>query len=116
METKDTITYLDFTKLDLKIGKIISVEDVPDSRKLLLFKVDIGGEERTILGGFKKSYGETKESLIGKQVVVLKNLEAKEIAGLKSEGMILAATGTNGEPVFLTSDNLEFTEAGCEVR
>ncbi|PIR46325.1 MAG: methionine--tRNA ligase [Candidatus Vogelbacteria bacterium CG10_big_fil_rev_8_21_14_0_10_45_14] len=116
MNNKPKITYDDFLKLELGVGVITSVEDVPDSRKLLKFSVDIGSETRTILGGFKKTYGDNKESLVGRQVVVLANLESKEIAGSMSEGMILAATGDHELPIFLTPETTDHTKAGSEVR
>ena len=115
MEKKPTITYDDFAKLDLSIGVVTAVEDLPDSRKLLKFTVDIGGETRTILGGFKRAY-EDKAALVGRQVVVLRNLEPKALAGVESAGMILAATGDNDLPVFLTPESIGHTRAGSDVR
>ena len=113
---KPIITYDDFAKLDLKIGVIISAEIVPESKKLLKLMVDAGeGEPRQVLAGIKKSY-EDVSMLIGKQVVLLANLEPKELAGLTSHGMLLAATGAEGLPILLAPESPAKTGAGNEVR
>lgn len=91
----ETITYDDFAKLKIVIGTITAVEEVPDSNKLLKLTVDIGGEvPRQILSGIKKYFADS-QSLVGVQTPFLINLETKVIAGLESQGMILAAS--NGE-------------------
>lgn len=88
----DTITYDDFAKLQIVIGTITTVEEVPDSNKLLKLTVDIGGEApRQILSGIKKFFADP-QSLVGVQTPFLINLETKVIAGLESQGMILAAS------------------------
>ncbi len=87
----DTITYDDFAKLQIVIGTITAVELVPDSNKLLKLTVDIGGETpRQILSGIRKFF-EDPQTLVGVQTPFLINLETKVIAGLESQGMILAA-------------------------
>jgi len=88
----DTITYDDFAKLQIVIGTITAVELVPDSNKLLKLTVDIGGEvPRQILSGIRKFF-EDPQTLVGVQTPFLINLETKVIAGLESQGMILAAS------------------------
>ncbi len=88
----DTITYDDFAKLKIVVGTITTVEEVPDSNKLLKLTVDIGGETpRQILSGIKKFFTDP-QSLVGVQTPFLINLETKVIAGLESQGMILAAS------------------------
>ncbi len=89
IEAKETVTYDDFAKLQFQIGKVISCEEVPKSKKLLLFKVQIGNEIKQILSGIKKYY--KAEEMIGKNVMVLVNLEPRMIAGMESQGMILSA-------------------------
>ena len=80
----------DFKKLDLVVGKILEAKNHPDADKLLLFKVDIGEEEpRTIISGIKKWY--KAEDLIGKNVIVVKNLAPRKMRGIESQGMLLAA-------------------------
>lgn len=88
----DIITYDDFAKLQIVIGTITAVEAVPDSNKLLKLTVDIGEEvPRQILSGIKKFF-EDPQTLVGVQTPFLINLETKVIAGLESQGMILAAS------------------------
>lgn len=88
----DNITYDDFAKLQIVIGTITAVELVPDSNKLLKLTVDIGTEApRQILSGIRKFF-EDPQSLVGVQSPFLINLETKVIAGLESQGMILAAS------------------------
>ncbi len=93
------ISFADFQKLDLRVGTITSAEPIPDSDKLVKLVVDIGGEERQLVAGIAKVY--TPESLNGKQIVVLTNLEPKKLMGYESQGMLLAAD-TDGIPVLLT--------------
>lgn len=81
------ITFEDFKKLEIKVGKVLEVNDHPNADKLYVLKVDIG-EERTIVAGIKNSY--SKEELVGKKIIVLCNLEEKELRGVKSQGMLLA--------------------------
>lgn len=88
-ETKAEISYEDFTKLDLVVGKIIEANDHPNADKLLVFKVDIGSETRTIVSGIKKWY--KAEDLVGKNVIVVKNLAPRKMRGIESQGMLLAA-------------------------
>jgi methionyl-tRNA synthetase len=76
-------------KLNLQIGTIISVENHPDAEKLYILHVDLGSETRQLVAGLKGVC--KKEELEGKQIVVLTNLEPKELRGVKSQGMLLAA-------------------------
>jgi len=92
------ITFEDFQKIDLKVGKILEAERVEDSEKLLKLMVDLGGETRQIIAGIGKFY--QPKNLIGKEIVVVANLEPKNLMGLESQGMLLAANN-NGEPVIL---------------
>ena len=85
----DTITFEEFKKVDLRIGKILEVEDHPNADKLYILTVDIGQEKRKMVAGIKKWY--SKEELIGKEVVIVSNLEPKVIRGVESKGMILAS-------------------------
>lgn len=97
----DVVSFEEFSKLDIRVGRIVKAEPVPGSRKLIKTIVDIGGEERQILVGVARWY--KPEDLVGKLVVVLVNLKPKVMAGLVSQGMVLAAgCGENEKPVFLT--------------
>ncbi|MFC1559950.1 methionine--tRNA ligase subunit beta [Candidatus Margulisiibacteriota bacterium] len=82
------ISFDDFKKMDLRVGEIKEAEDIPGADKIYKVKVDIG-EERILVAGIKPYY--PKESLPGKKVVVLANLEPRTIRGVESKGMILAA-------------------------
>jgi len=90
------IDYNDWKKLDIRVGEIKEVKDHPNADKLLVFKVDVG-EEKTIVAGIKRNYD--KSELIGRKVIVFCNLEQRELRGIKSEGMMLAAV--DGEEVCL---------------
>ncbi|MCK4912122.1 MAG: hypothetical protein KAS05_00185 [Candidatus Omnitrophica bacterium] len=85
------VNFDDFSKLEFKTGKILEVSPHPDAEKLYLLKVDIGGKVIQIVAGIKPFY--TPEQLENKLIVVLANLESKNIRGALSEGMILAAQG-----------------------
>lgn len=100
-----------FREMDLRIAEIVDVKDHPDADKLYLLKVDLGGSVRQLVAGIKDGY--IKEDLLGKQVVVVTNLEPAEIRGMKSEGMILAAD-VDGKPILLQPD--KETVLGARVR
>ncbi len=85
----DNISFEDFKKLDLRIAKILSAELIEGSTRLLKLEVDVGEEKRTIVSGVAEYYVEA--DLIGKEVIVVLNLEPKVIFGIKSQGMILFA-------------------------
>lgn len=109
----DTITYDDFAKLKIVIGTITAVEEVADSNKLLKLTVDIGAETpRQILSGIKKYFADP-QTLIGVQTPFLINLETKVIAGLESQGMILAASDGDAFSLLSLKDALP---VGATVR
>ena len=85
------VNFDDFSKLDIKIGKILEVNLHPDAEKLYLLKVDVGDKTIQLVAGIKPFY--TPEQLENKLIVVLTNLEPKNIRGVLSEGMVLAAQG-----------------------
>jgi methionyl-tRNA synthetase len=95
---KSLISWEDFDKIDLRIGRILSAEILPKSNHLLKLQVDIGLETRQIIAGIQKSY--TPEELRGKEVVVLVNLTPKKIKGEESQGMLLA-TDFQGKAILL---------------
>jgi methionine--tRNA ligase beta chain len=88
------ITYEDFAKLEIRIGRIISAEKVPETDRLIKFTVDLGDETRTIVGGFALTYPDPTV-LVGQLVPILANLAPRELRGIMSEGMILAASADN---------------------
>ncbi len=95
------ITIDDFAKLEIKIGTILSVEKIPNADKLLKLIVDLGSEKRQILSGIALHYSDY-ETLVGKQVTVLTNLEYRTMRGEESQGMILMAEDENGKPILLS--------------
>ncbi len=127
------ITYEDFQKLDMRIGKVISAEPVPDSDKLIRFMLDFGiktapaeavppnsieknslGEERDIrqiLSAIREYYPET-ETLVGKSMLFVTNLEPRTIRGFESQGMLMAVG--EDRPIFLIPE--ESVAPGAKVR
>ena len=99
---KDTITYDDFSKLDMRVGKIVEAEKMPKADKLLVLKVDTGLDTRTIVSGIANSF--KPEDIVGKKVTVLVNLAPRKLRGVESEGMILMTENTEGKLVFVNPD------------
>jgi len=102
---KETIQFDDFTKLDMRVGTILEAEKMPKTKKLLILKVDMGLDVRTIVSGIAESF--SAEEVIGKKVTVLVNLAPRAIRGVESEGMILMTENTEGKLVFLNPDEDE---------
>jgi len=92
------ITFDDFKKLDIRIGKILSAEKVSGTDKLMKLEVDFGLEKRQMIAGIAQFF--EPDHLIGKEIPVLLNLEPRSFKGIESQGMILAID-VNGEPVLL---------------
>jgi methionine--tRNA ligase beta chain len=92
------IKFDDFQKIDLRVGKVLEAEKVEGSEKLLKLIVDLGSEKRQLVAGIAKYY--KPQDLIGKEIVVVANLEPKKLMGIESQGMLLAAN-VDGEPVIL---------------
>jgi methionyl-tRNA synthetase len=105
------LTIDEFKKMDLRIGKILSVEDHTNANKLYVIKVDIGGGEvRQIVAGIKPFY--PKEALAGKCAVVICNLQPAKLRGVESQGMLLAAHG--GDAIVVLAPERE-VPAGSKV-
>lgn len=98
----------EFRKVELRIATIKQAEAHPNADKLLVLKVDLGTEERQIVAGIRAHY--TPEELVGKQVVVVANLETAKLRGLESQGMVLAASDTD-RIVILTPEKTVATGA-----
>ena len=93
------ISFEDFQKLDIRIGKVLSVEKIPDADKLLKFIFDIGGEQRQILAGIAEFYPDPS-ILVGKEIPLLLNIEPRAFRGQISDGMIIAVD-LSGQPIML---------------
>lgn len=92
---KPQVIYDDFSKLDIRIGKVIAAERMEKSDKLVKLTVDTGIDQRTVLSGIAKQYA--PEELIGKQVTLLVNLAPRKMLGVESQGMILTAEDADGK-------------------
>ncbi len=100
------MTIDEFQKADLRVGTILGAERIEGSEKLLKLHIDLGDAEggpRQIISGIAKYY--TPEQLIGRQVVVIANLDPRMMMGLESRGMLLAAHGQDGVPIILNPDS-----------
>lgn len=106
------ITYEDFQKLDMRLGKVLVAEAVPDSDKLIRFELDFGEEKpRQILSAIREWYSEP-EALVGKMMLFVVNLEPRMIRGLESQGMLMAVGADR--PIFLIPE--ESVAPGAKVR
>lgn len=88
------VTIEDFRKLELKVAKIKEVQDHPNADKLYVIIIDLGDKTKQVVAGIKSFY--KKEDLLGKQVVVVDNLEPAVLRGVESQAMILAAQDEKG--------------------
>ncbi|MEX0916871.1 MAG: hypothetical protein WDZ44_02100 [Candidatus Spechtbacterales bacterium] len=106
------IPFSHFSEVDMRIGTVLSAEPIEGSEKLLKLMVDFGeGEPRQILSGIAKYT--SVEVLIGTQLPFVVNVEPREMMGMASNGMLLAAHGDEGEPVFLRPENP--TQPGSKI-
>jgi methionyl-tRNA synthetase len=96
----ENISYDDFAKLDLRIAKILEVEEIPNADKLFKLTIDVGElGKRVICAGIKQHY--KKDDLIGKEIVIVANLEPRKMKGVESEGMLLAAVSSDNKKILL---------------
>lgn len=106
------VSFEEWKKLDLRIAKIVFVEDIPGKDKLYKLEIEIGEEKpRTLVAGIKPFY--SKADLLGKQIVVVANLDARPLAGILSQGMLLAVLDKNNKFALLTAESE--IEAGAKV-
>jgi len=101
------INFKQFQDVQMKVGKIKEAENIEESNKLLLLKVDVGEDEsRQIIAGLKEtSYN--PDNLIGKKVIIVTNLEPKELLGYQSQGMVLAATNDDNLSLLTVDQDIE---------
>lgn len=99
-----TITIDDFAKIDFRVAEVIDCQKMPKADKLLVLKLKLDKEERTVVSGIAQSY--QPEDLIGKRLILVANLMPTKLRGVLSEGMILAASDDNGLEV-LTVENIK---------
>lgn len=94
---KENVSFDDFSKMDIRAARVVAAEKVPKTKKLLKLTVDTGLDTRTLVSGIAEYYA--PEELVGKQIVILANLEPREIKGIVSQGMILMAEDATGRLV-----------------
>ena len=104
------IEFNDWQNLDFRVAEVLEVEDHPDADRLYVLKIKIGEEERTIVAGIKKHYA--KEELVGKKIIVFTNLKPAVLRGVKSEGMLLAAS--EGDKVVLLTPEKDI-DSGAKI-
>jgi methionyl-tRNA synthetase len=99
---KESSTFDDFSKLDIRVGTILEAEKMPKANKLLVLKVDTGLDVRTIVSGIAEHFH--PEEIVGKRVTVLVNLAPRALRGVESQGMILMTNNAEGKLVFVNPD------------
>ena len=110
---KETVSFEDFSKLDIRVGTILSAEKMPKAKKLLVLQVDTGVDVRTIVSGIAESF--TAEQVVGKRVTVLVNLAPRALRGVESQGMILMTETPEGKLVFVSPDAAHETTNGLKI-
>ncbi|MBI4044097.1 MAG: methionine--tRNA ligase subunit beta [Candidatus Diapherotrites archaeon] len=101
----ERISFDEWKKIELLTAKIESVEDIPGKDKLYKLTIDAGAEKRTIVAGIKGHY--SKEELEGKTVILLANLKPRKIAGIESNGMLMAVLDSNNLTVLTTDRKIQ---------
>ena len=99
--TGTTIQYDDFAKLDLRVATVLECKPHPNADKLLVLQIDLGTERRQICAGLRLHY--QPEELVGKQIVVVANLEPRTMRGEQSNGMLIAATDPETKKVIIVT-------------
>ncbi|NOS99788.1 MAG: methionine--tRNA ligase subunit beta [Phycisphaerales bacterium] len=107
-----TITFDDFTRVQLRVGRVVEAGDHPNADKLLVLKVDLGDEQRTICAGIKGHY--TPDQLVGRNIIVVANLAPRMMRGVESQGMLLAASNSDHSRVIVLT-TAESIEPGSRV-
>jgi methionyl-tRNA synthetase len=95
----DRIGIDDFMKIDLRVAKVLAAERVPNSKKLIKLRVDLGTEERTLVAGIAEAY--EADALVGRHVTIVANLKPATLMGIESNGMVLAASPDGGKPTLV---------------
>lgn len=111
-EPSDVISFDDFLKVKLRVGRVIEACDHPNADKLILLQVDLGDEKRQLCAGLKGHY--TPEELVGKSIIVVANLAPRMMRGKESQGMLLAASSADHSKVILLTPDSDI-EPGSVV-
>ena len=110
---KPNIPFKDFSKMDIRVGTIVAAEKMPKTKKLLVLKVDIGDEVRTVVSGIAMDYAASE--VLGQKVTVLCNLKPRILRGIESQGMILMGKSANGALIFIEPDSSLETISGLNI-
>jgi methionyl-tRNA synthetase len=113
--TEGIISFSDWSKIDLRVGKIVNIEDIEGADKLYKLEVDVGPEigKRIICAGLKPYFSE--KNLINKQIIIFINLEPRKMKGVESQGMLLAAVNSDESEIKLIQPEGEI-EIGSRIR
>ncbi|MBI3782758.1 MAG: methionine--tRNA ligase subunit beta [Deltaproteobacteria bacterium] len=96
------LTIDDFRNVELRVATILAAEPHPNADRLLVLKIDLGSEQRQLVAGIRAHY--EPETLVGKQIVVVANLQPAMLRGVESQGMLLAASDAEGRLAFVTPE------------
>jgi len=107
----EEISYNEFRKVKMKVGKVLEVEEIPGARTLYKLIVDFGNEKRQVISGLKQFY--KPEDLKGKKFVFVVNLQKKKFMGYESQAMILAAEDSKGNVILIVPE--KDVEVGAEI-
>lgn len=99
-------------KIDLRVAKVLEAEKVPNSKKLVRLKIDLGSEQRTLVAGIAEAY--EADALVGRTVAIVANLKPAKLMGIESNGMILAASPDGGKPTLVAFE--EAPAPGTRIR
>ncbi len=105
------ISFDEFKKVEIKVAKVLEADRVEGSDKLLKLKISLGSEERQIVSGIGKNY--EPADMVGKNIIIVSNLEPRQLMGLESQGMILAASDDSGPAILIPDREIP---PGTEVR
>lgn len=100
-----TISFDEFLKVKMRVGKVIEANDHPNADKLIVLKVDLGDEQRQVVAGLKGHY--TLEQLIGRNLIIVTNLAPRKMRGTESQGMLLAASTPDQSQVIVLTTGSE---------
>lgn len=104
MAKPSVVSFEDFAKLDIRVGKVLAAENIEGSDKLIKLTIDLGTEQRSIVTGMREFY--SPESFVGKMLPILANLQTQSFKGETSQGMLMAAEGSNGPVLLLPEQDL----------
>jgi len=102
----------EFRRLELRVATVVSAEPHPNADRLLVLKIDLGSEQRQLVAGIRAHYA--PEALVGRQIVVVANLEPATLRGVESQGMLLAASDAEGRLALVTPE--KFVGNGATVK